>query len=159
MQRCMKSVLVNCLGWIWPQTLINYNEHRGFLIDASGPCDTLGSRLFVKIWFPWGMVILSFSKAMNLDILWVEFIFEPFLHKVFTEALLVGAPRLAMMSDNVTKGCFNSDKKVFNGQKIIYPQCKKGVFAPSNFDSTALKRSSQLPDIHLELDFVYGYDG
>lgn len=64
-----------------------------------------------------------------------------------------------MMSDNVAKGCFNDKTKVFNDQKIIYPQCKKGVFAPSDFDSAARKRSSKPPDIHLQLEFVYGYDG
>ncbi|GMH44987.1 hypothetical protein BSKO_12944 [Bryopsis sp. KO-2023] len=77
---------------------------------------------------------------------------------VFCDALLVGAPRLAMMAEKITKGA-PSGNRVSQHGKILYPQCKKGVFAPSNFDEAAMKRSSQFPDAELKLEFVYGYDG
>jgi hypothetical protein len=35
--------------------------------------------------------------------------------------------------------------------KIKYPQCKKGVWPPSDWDPRLAERSAQLPDIQLKL--------
>jgi len=43
--------------------------------------------------------------------------------------------------------------------KILYPECKKGVWPPSDWDPHLAERSAQLPDSRLALEFVYGYDG
>ena len=44
-------------------------------------------------------------------------------------------------------------------RKIIYPRCRKGVNAPSDFDVALADRSTLPPEAKLELEFVYGYDG
>ena len=44
-------------------------------------------------------------------------------------------------------------------RKIIYPRCRKGVNAPSDFDIALADRSTLPPEAELELEFVYGYDG
>lgn len=44
-------------------------------------------------------------------------------------------------------------------KKILYPRCRKGVYAPSDFDLELADRSTTEPDAALELEFVYGYDG
>lgn len=43
--------------------------------------------------------------------------------------------------------------------KILYPQCKKGVWPPNDWDPALAERSAQLPDARLQLEWVYGYDG
>lgn len=43
--------------------------------------------------------------------------------------------------------------------KILYPECKKGVWPPSDWNPKLAERSAQLPDTRLELEFVHGYDG
>jgi microtubule-associated protein-like 6 len=43
--------------------------------------------------------------------------------------------------------------------EILYPQCRKGVFAPTTWDPKLAERSATLPDVELSLEFVYGYNG
>ena len=43
--------------------------------------------------------------------------------------------------------------------KIMYPHCKHGVFAPTDWDPVELERSAAVPDKTMELDFVHGYEG
>uniref|UniRef100_A0A061QZA5 Echinoderm microtubule-associated 6 n=1 Tax=Tetraselmis sp. GSL018 TaxID=582737 RepID=A0A061QZA5_9CHLO len=80
---------------------------------------------------------------------------------VFVEALLVGASRyLVKRSDRVSRGNpFQAGGPgAFDGE-ILYPQCRKGVYPPSNWDPRLAERSAELPDVELSLDFVYGYSG
>lgn len=46
----------------------------------------------------------------------------------------------------------------FNG-KIIYEECRKPVYTPSNWDPSLVDRSAELPDARLALEFIYGYAG
>lgn len=83
--------------------------------------------------------------------------------QVFVEALLMGAPRLRMAEGggDVQRGAYNASRPAqygFGG-KILYPQCKKGVWAPTGWDGSAAERSARLPEAQLELEFVHGYDG
>jgi microtubule-associated protein-like 6 len=43
--------------------------------------------------------------------------------------------------------------------KIIYEECRKPVWTPSNWDPRLAERSAELPDVRLQLEFVYGYTG
>lgn len=77
-------------------------------------------------------------------------------YKTFIDRMVRGAAR--QLADGpvcrgypVTDGDFR--------KKIIYPKCRKGVYAPSDFDVALADRSTMEPDAALELEFVYGYDG
>ncbi|GAX81084.1 hypothetical protein CEUSTIGMA_g8518.t1 [Chlamydomonas eustigma] len=78
----------------------------------------------------------------------------------FVDALMYGATRQIMLeNDYVQHGAFKAGAPATHTGKIKYPQCKKGVWPPSNWDPRLAERSSELPDIRLQLEFVYGYDG
>ena len=78
----------------------------------------------------------------------------------FVDALLLGAPRQIMLeNDNVQKGAYKAGKPGTHVGKIHYPQCKKGVWPPSDWDPRMALRSSKVPEARLKLEFVYGYDG
>lgn len=79
--------------------------------------------------------------------------------QVFVEGLLVGAPRLLMLTDEIQMGAYVKGKPATHVGKIKYPESKKGVFPPSDWNPKLADRSAQLPDAKLELEFVYGYDG
>lgn len=64
-----------------------------------------------------------------------------------------------MKSKTLRNHHFEQEKKFASATKIIYPQCKQGVFAPSNFTHEMMAQSCKLPDAKLTLEFVYGYDG
>ena len=80
----------------------------------------------------------------------------------FVDLLMFGAPRQLMMENDVVQ---HGAYKISGGApathmgKIKYPQCKKGVWPPSNWEPSIADRSAQLPDVRLKLEFVYGYDG
>lgn len=42
---------------------------------------------------------------------------------------------------------------------IKYPECRKPVYAPSDWDHALAERSARKPDVRLELEFVHGYEG
>lgn len=78
----------------------------------------------------------------------------------FVDALLYGAPRQIMLeNDHVQQGAYKAGKPATHVGKIKYPQCKKGVWPPSDWDPRLAARSAELPDARLKLEFVYGYDG
>lgn len=96
--------------------------------------------------------------------------------KVFAEALLVGRSKLMGMNAKVQFGAFEKspqpkpgldikpkkrlpDQPRPGGLKIIYPECRKGVFTPSTFDVDKVDWSSRVPDASLQLEHVYGYAG
>lgn len=78
---------------------------------------------------------------------------------MFVEALVMGAPRLVMLSDDIQAGAYVAGKPALHTGKIKYPECKKGVWPPSDWNPRLAERSALLPDAQLELSFVYGYDG
>lgn len=81
------------------------------------------------------------------------------LSQVFVESLIVGAPRqMMLMSSDVQKGPYKSGQPATHLGKIIYPQCKTGVWPPSDWDPALADKSSRLPEERLELEWVYGYD-
>ena len=76
------------------------------------------------------------------------------------ESILLTAPRhLMVAASSVQKGAYQMGRPATHTGKIQYPQCRKGVWPPSDWDPALAVRSSQLPKVHLELDFVHGYDG
>ena len=79
--------------------------------------------------------------------------------KLFLDALLAGRSRLLAKSARVHEGALSPDLATLPKGKIKYPQSRKGVFAPSNWEPAYVARSSKLPDAFLELDFIYGYSG
>lgn len=79
---------------------------------------------------------------------------------MFVNALLLGRARLAAMSANVHRGALKGPAQALDAQdKVIYPQCRTGVYPPTDFDPEAARRAARLPDARLELTFVYGYSG
>ena len=95
---------------------------------------------------------------------------------VFADALLVGRSRFMGIRAKVQYGAFDASpqpkpgldikpKKKLpaqprpGGLKIIYPECRKGVFTPSSFNVEHVQASSQVPRASLELEHVYGYAG
>ena len=95
---------------------------------------------------------------------------------VFADALLVGRSRLMGINAKVQRGAFEASPQPKagldirprqklpkqprpGGLKIIYPECRKGVFTPSSFSVGEVALSSRVPDARLELEHVYGYAG
>jgi hypothetical protein len=83
---------------------------------------------------------------------------------VFTYALLMGAPRAIQKgSSGIIQGPLPQQlskmPSLAGNIKIMYPQSRKGVFAPSNWDPSLAVRSATLPAAKLKLDFIHGYDG
>jgi len=79
--------------------------------------------------------------------------------KVFVEALLVGRSRLLARVGAVKDGAFEAGKSGEALGKIRYPQSRKGVYAPSDWDPQKAVQSSSAPDGELDLEYVYGYSG
>jgi hypothetical protein len=59
----------------------------------------------------------------------------------------------------VRKGAFMPGQSANFRGKIIYEECRKPVWTPSNWDPRLAERSAELPDVRLQLEFVYGYTG
>lgn len=83
---------------------------------------------------------------------------------VFVNAFLAGAPRAAVRCNaNIQRGPLSPPKRrmqeLAGNVKIMYPHCKHGVFAPTDWDPAQLERSAAVPDRTMELDFVHGYEG
>lgn len=83
---------------------------------------------------------------------------------VFINALLAGATRSALKgSASIISGPLPSRPQQISelaaGTKVMYPQCKQGVFAPSSFNAASVEQSSRLPTKKLGLEFVHGYEG
>lgn len=82
-------------------------------------------------------------------------------YDVFVNALFTSKNRQLVWRD-LKKGAFQmgapKHKLAFDGM-IKYPQCKKGVFAPSDWGAEMAVRSQQEPGGMLDLEFVYGYAG
>ena len=83
---------------------------------------------------------------------------------VFVNAFLAGAPRAAVRCNaGIMRGPLSPQKQhkqeLAGNVKIMYPHCKHGVFAPTDWDPSQLEHSAALPDKSMELDFVHGYEG
>lgn len=59
----------------------------------------------------------------------------------------------------VRKGAFQPGQSANFTGKIIYEECRKPVWTPSNWDPKLAERSAELPDARLGLEFAYGYAG
>lgn len=59
----------------------------------------------------------------------------------------------------VRKGPFVAGQNSNFHGKILYKQCRKPVYTPSDWDPALADRSSDLPAARLVLEFVYGYQG
>ena len=57
------------------------------------------------------------------------------------------------------KGAFVAGHSAAFAGKIIYPQCRKAVWTPSDWDPSLAERSSELPAARLVLEYIYGYGG
>lgn len=72
----------------------------------------------------------------------------------------MGAARLLMEAgDGVQRGAYPAGRPATHMGKIVYPECKKGVWPPSGWDPALGLRSSAVPDARLALEWVHGYDG
>ena len=59
----------------------------------------------------------------------------------------------------VRKGAFEAGQNANFSGKVLYRQCRKPVYTPSDWDPRLADRSAELPNARLVLDFVYGYQG
>lgn len=83
---------------------------------------------------------------------------------VFINALLTGTARAVLKgSAGIIRGPLSQrPQKIAElaaGTKVMYPQCKQGVFAPSLWNASAVEQSGKLPADKLSLEFVHGYEG
>ncbi|GAX82495.1 hypothetical protein CEUSTIGMA_g9922.t1 [Chlamydomonas eustigma] len=77
----------------------------------------------------------------------------------FAYTLLTQPARQLAEDMPVRKGAFEAGQNAnFNG-KILYRQCRKPVYTPTDWDPSVAKRSAELPNARLILDFIYGYQG
>ena len=79
-------------------------------------------------------------------------------YKRFME-LLLKSPSRSLTEGTVKKGAFNLTGPFTHNGKILYPQCRKGVYPPSDWTKELGARSAELPSAALKLEFVYGYAG
>ena len=85
-------------------------------------------------------------------------------YEVFVAALLASPARLLGMEklmdakERDRHGYDDGDDFAHDG-KILYPKCRNGVFPPSEFDPSLVRRSACAPEAELELEHVYGYGG
>ena len=84
---------------------------------------------------------------------------ESMPYEKFAYNLLVSPTRRLATESRVRKGAFVSGKPANFYGKIIYPQCRKPVYPPSDWDPELAERSAKKPEADLELRFVYGYNG
>eukprot|EP00873_Tetraselmis_striata_P042208 jgi/Tetstr1/462472/TSEL_007468.t1 len=120
----------------------------------------LSTEQFVKVWHTLGIEV-SASQAAAVFAKYGQDKGGLMPVMVFVEGLLVGAARyLVKAGDNVQRrNPYKAGEPATYVGEILYPQCRKGVFPPSDWDPSIADRSAMLPDIELELDFVYGYSG
>lgn len=83
---------------------------------------------------------------------------------VFINALLAGTARAVLKgSSGIIRGPLSQrPQKIAElaaGIKVMYPQSKHGVFAPSMWNAPAVEQSAKLPADKLGLEFVHGYEG
>eukprot|EP00854_Cymbomonas_tetramitiformis_P005597 gene5597-6783_t len=83
---------------------------------------------------------------------------RPMAYDKFVEAF-TARPSRKLGQEMIRKGAFVAGQKANFSGKILYPQCRKGVFAPTDWDPSLARRSAELPEASLELEFVYGYNG
>lgn len=115
---------------------------------------------------------LAFSFDKFCVDLFVHSDFHPLLQNslghmpvlVFINALLAGTARAVLKgSESVIRGPLpqrpQKTAELVAGTKVMYPQCKQGVFAPSSWHAAAAEQSAKLPDEKLGLEFVHGYEG
>jgi microtubule-associated protein-like 6 len=79
--------------------------------------------------------------------------------QVFVEGLLQGPPKMAMQAQGVQRGPYQAGQPASHTGQILYRPCRRGVLPPSDWEPALAKRSAQLPEPELQLDFVHGYDG
>ena len=84
---------------------------------------------------------------------------ESMPYEKFAYILLVSPTRRLATESRVRKGAFVAGKPANFYGKIIYPQCRKPVYPPSDWDPDLAERSAKKPEADLELRFVYGYNG
>eukprot|EP00951_Prasinocladus_malaysianus_P037146 scaffold396928_cov43-Prasinocladus_malaysianus.AAC.1 len=77
----------------------------------------------------------------------------------FANQLLARPARQVAENLPVRKGAFVVGERADHMGKIIYKECKSGVFPPTDWDPALADRASDLPDARLMLEFVYGYAG
>jgi microtubule-associated protein-like 6 len=80
-------------------------------------------------------------------------------YKVFISGLMLGKARLLGMASDVQKGAFTDPRQANFMGKILYKACRKGVYAPTDWDPALAARSAATPEHALELEFVYGFEG
>ncbi len=75
------------------------------------------------------------------------------------EGLLQDPPKLVMQAQGVQRGAYQAGRPADHVGQILYPQCRRGVLPPSDWDPALARRSAQVPEPELKLEFVHGYDG
>uniref|UniRef100_A0A383VWQ6 EML-like second beta-propeller domain-containing protein n=1 Tax=Tetradesmus obliquus TaxID=3088 RepID=A0A383VWQ6_TETOB len=73
--------------------------------------------------------------------------------------LITQPSRQLAQESAVRKGAFMPGQSANFRGKIIYEECRKPVWTPSDWDPRLAERSAELPDARLQLEFVYGYTG
>mmetsp|Transcript_34365 Transcript_34365/g.76299 ORF Transcript_34365/g.76299 Transcript_34365/m.76299 type:complete len:1172 (-) Transcript_34365:306-3821(-) len=77
----------------------------------------------------------------------------------FAHALLTQPARQMAEDLPSRKGAFQAGANANFSGKILYKQCRKPVYTPTDWDPRLADRSAELPLARLVLEFVYGYEG
>ncbi|KAL6747740.1 WD40-repeat-containing domain protein [Haematococcus lacustris] len=121
--------------------------------------DKMSSAQFMAAWAALGVQV-SPDLARAMFIKYGQDVRGAMPVSVFVESLLYGAPRQLMLdNDTVQRGAYPAGRPALHRGKIQYPECKKGVWPPSDWEPQLAQRSALLPDCRLALDWVHGYDG
>eukprot|EP00201_Polytomella_parva_P008190 CAMPEP_0175056820 /NCGR_PEP_ID=MMETSP0052_2-20121109/10898_1 /TAXON_ID=51329 ORGANISM="Polytomella parva, Strain SAG 63-3" /NCGR_SAMPLE_ID=MMETSP0052_2 /ASSEMBLY_ACC=CAM_ASM_000194 /LENGTH=683 /DNA_ID=CAMNT_0016321919 /DNA_START=241 /DNA_END=2291 /DNA_ORIENTATION=+ len=129
--------------------------------SAIGPKDKVTPAQFVAAWRRLGVSLTAAEAAA---------FFVKYGHDAkgmmpvtnFANALVMGGARQVMAGKEgkIQKGAYVAGKPGTHNGKIVYPQCKMGVWPPSDWDPSLALRSSKPPsDVALKLEFVHGYNG
>ena len=127
--------------------------------DGSGDVDESEFRKVCKRAPPRGLGVPVSKQEVSAIFARMGFAGRRMPFETFAAHLLARQSRQLASDAPVRKGTFViGERSNFHG-KVLYPQCRKPVYTPSDWDPALVERSGQLPDAELNLEFVYGYGG
>jgi len=121
--------------------------------DGSGDIDI---KEFINLWRKFGVEV-SYAETAAL---FRKHGYEDVMpYDKFAQQLLARPARQMAENLPVRKGAFTVGGPADHMGKIVYKECKSGVFPPTDWDPSLAERASDLPNSRLVLEFVYGYAG
>ena len=127
--------------------------------DGSGEVDENEFRKICKRSPPRGLGIPVSRQEVSAIFAKLGYAGRSMPYDVFAMHLLARQSRQLASDAPVRKGTFVIGESTNFHGKVLYPQCRKPVYTPSDWNPSLAERSGQVPDAELHLEFVYGYGG